>query len=85
MSQQPSLGRVVLTFVRPELNNGSDVAPATIVRVWPGGLVNLKVHLDNTGDLWNTSVPLFDSREAAEASPSFVAGAPFAAYWPPRV
>jgi hypothetical protein len=88
MSSTPALGRVVLMFVEPLLNNGSDVAPATIVRVWSDSMVNLKVRLDSgNADLWKTSVPLFDTREQAEASASgrVDGGAPYAAYWPPRV
>lgn len=43
----PSIGRVVHVLVAPVTNNGSDVAPATVTRVWeqrPDGawLVNLK-------------------------------------------
>lgn len=86
MSTTPALCRQVLMFVEPALNNGADVAPATIVRVWSSGVVNLKVHLDSANaDLWKTSVPLFETREAAEASAANAGGdRPYAAYWPPR-
>jgi hypothetical protein len=87
MSSTPALGRNVLMFVEPLLNNGSDVAAATITRVWSDSMVNLKVHLDGTSaDLWKTSVPLFETREQAEAASSAIgAGQPYAAFWPPRV
>lgn len=86
--QQPSLGRVVLAVVNPTMNNGSDVAPATITRVWaenPGGywVVNYKVTLDSSGaDLWVSSARLYaDELEARE----YVANGSNAAFWPPRV
>lgn len=82
MPQTPSLGRVVLVLVAPVTNNGSDVAPATIVRVSgaPGAWsVNLKVDLDGaTTAKWLTSVGLFDTEEAARQCKGF------AAFWPPR-
>jgi len=77
---KPSLGCVVITGVSAPENNGSDVAPATVVRVWSDDLVNLKVHLDNHTDKWKTSVKLFDTEE--EAREYGIAGACF---WPPRV
>ncbi|AMS02420.1 hypothetical protein PP499_gp19 [Gordonia phage Bjanes7] len=48
-----------------------DVFAATIVRVWPGDLVNLQVHLDGTDTYWATS--------AAEGDQ------PGSWFWPPRV
>ena len=82
MGQTPTLGRVVLVLVAPVTNNGSDIAPATVVRVSgnpDGWSVNLKVDLDGaTTAKWLTSVRLFDTEETARAYD----GA--AAFWPPR-
>jgi len=36
-------------------NNGAPEAPATVVRVWSDTCVNLRVHCDDTFDLWVTS------------------------------
>lgn len=62
-AQRPSLGRVVHVLVHPLLNNGSDVAPAVVTRVWgkthdgTGWRVNLRVWLDGTNHAheWATS------------------------------
>lgn len=48
-----------------------DVFPATVVRVWPGDLVNLQVHLDGSDAYWATSVSEGDD--------------PNSWSWPPRV
>lgn len=83
--QTPSLGRVVLVLVNPVTNGGSDVAPATVVRVGPehadgSRTVNVKVDLDaSTTAKWMTSVRLFDTEEAARECKGF------AAFWLPRV
>lgn len=90
-------GRIVHVTVNPGENNGSDVAPAMIVSVWPStpdrpDLVNLKVQLDSTGEhpsSWLTSVPLYASREHLEEQAEKRHGfdgvpRPFGAYWPPR-
>lgn len=83
-AQKPSLGRVVLTRVDPAMNNGSDIAPAIITRVWNDHLgpehwmVNIRVQLDAfTMPLWATSVKLLDAEPAADAQ--------HVAWWPPRV
>ncbi|WP_405611354.1 hypothetical protein [Streptomyces sp. NBC_01508] len=82
--QKPSLGRVVLVLVAPVTNGGSDVAPATVVRVHnqrPDGtwVVGLKVHLDSsTSSRWVKTVRLFPDEEAARANDGE------AAFWPPR-
>lgn len=90
MSNAPALGRIVHVFVDPARNNGSDVAPAVITRVWNEQGVNLKVLLDNPDDIWLTSVTLCENREAAEKVNSYrVANNgdryPASAFWPPRV
>lgn len=86
----PALGRVVHVFVDPAHNNGSDVAPAVITRVWNEQGVNLKVLLDNPDNIWLTSVTLCDDRESAEQVKSYRVADngdryPAAAFWPPRV
>lgn len=78
---KPSLGRIVLMQVDPTWNNGADVAPAVITRVWNDRLVNLRVLCDSENTLWKTSVTLFDTPEEAAASP--LTG--HLCYWPPRV
>jgi hypothetical protein len=85
--QQPTVGRIVHVLVDPKDNNGSDVAPAIITRVWgapdgyPGGAVNIRVLRDGyPGDSeWMTSIPLYDDEESARAT-----GLARAAFWPPR-
>lgn len=88
MSQIPSLGRVVLALVTPEWNNGADVAPAEITRVWSahpdgGWTVNYKINLDGEGQQWKTSARLFDTQPEAQAYTASTGLA--AAFWPPRV
>lgn len=85
--QKPSIGRIVVALVPPELNNGSDEAPAVITRVWSehpagGWVVNLRILCDSDNTVWKTSVRLADER------PDVVkrnVGAPLVAWWPPRV
>lgn len=93
--QQPSVGRIVVAGGVPVTdNNGTDIAPAVITRVWQGNHVNVRVLLDGNATLWWTSVPLFDSVEAFSAAQSewaqqmgaAAAGAQFhGVYWPTRV
>lgn len=87
----PSIGRIVHVIVNPEDNNGSDVAPAVIVRVWSEQSVNVRVLLDgNETPWWRTSIPLYESREALEAGHAqmVISGGerpPLSgAFWPPR-
>lgn len=97
---KPSIGRIVHAFVDPRFNNGADVAPALISRVWEERndgrpqLVNARVLTDGPDVTWVTSIPLYESREAAEADfegklpdqqDTGVPQVPFAAFWPPRV
>jgi hypothetical protein len=92
---KPSIGRIVLAPADPATNNGADVAPAIITRVWSDNLVNVRVLLDGQGIEWRTSVTLYDTPDAfAEAAarrdqerPDLIkAGIPFhGVYWPPRV
>lgn len=84
--QTPSLARMVLAIVNPSGNNGSDVCPAVITRVWgahPSGgwTVNLRTVKDGSGtDEWLTSRLLFDTEELARDL-----GGHGACFWPPRV
>lgn len=98
MTQIPTIGRVVHVLVDPKANNGADVAPAIITRVWSGTCVNVRVLRDGYPDPaeWMTSISLHASREALEdhteqrraefaaagADPGSVA--PYGAFWPPR-
>jgi hypothetical protein len=94
MSQRPSVGRIVLVTVEPTTNNGADVAPALITRVWSDSLVNVQVFRDaGHGGQAATSVPLYDDRAALDAAkaerdnaalPHALALTYTAAYWPPR-
>jgi hypothetical protein len=78
MSQKPSLGRIVHVRVDPTQNNGSDIAPAVITRVWNDNMVNLRVLFDAfTTPFWMTSVRLVDDEPAADVT--------HVAWWPPRV
>jgi hypothetical protein len=97
--QTPSLGRIVLARTDPTTNNGADVCPALITRVWgpaaAGGhewvTVNLKLFRDGNNDVASvTSARLFADEPAAaswaaEQDPPVVGGEPGVAYWPPRV
>lgn len=60
-----SVGRIVLYVPHensPESNNGVEVVPAIIVRVW-GTAVNLKVFNDASFDTWKTSVMYSEKKE----------------------
>lgn len=91
--QKPSLGRIVIVPANPNANNGADVAPAIITRVWSDTLVNCRVLLDGTTLDWKTSITLYAGPdELAEAlakrdadNPHMVGTPFFGAYWPPRV
>lgn len=75
---KPSLGRVVLVPMDPTTNNGSDVAPAVITRVWTDTMINVKILTDSAGDLWRTSLTLH--AEKPDEIPGLCT-----AWWPPRV
>lgn len=95
----PSLGRIVLVTVSdPSSNNGAEVAPAVITRVWSDTLVNVRVLLDGHDTLWLTSVALHSDRQSLEVAretrrvhltaSGFDPGTAdlyVAAYWPPRM
>lgn len=83
---KPSLGRIVFTRVDPLMNNGADIAPAVITRVWSDTLVNIRVMLDSENPpLWKTSVLLFDSEEDAKGNDAEGITATHACWWPPKV
>lgn len=78
---KPSLGRIVLVAVDPAQNNGSDVAPAVVTRVFSGDevsgwVINVRVLLDGTDVPWRTSQRLIDEPDAPRVG---------IAWWPPRV
>lgn len=80
MDVTPSVGRIVVVGVDPTRNNGSDLAPAVIVRVWNDTMVNVKVFNDSPECQWKTSVYLFANEEDARTH-----GILNACFWPPRV
>lgn len=62
-SKDVAVGDMVLVLSDPRQNNGSEVAPAVVTRVWEGTpYVNLKVLLDEHEVHWLTSVTYCDSR-----------------------
>ena len=78
MTTTPTIGRVVLVPMDPATNNGADVAPAIITRVWTETMVNVRVLGDRNDVEWRTSLRLHDER------PADVEGTHHA-WWPPRV
>jgi hypothetical protein len=70
---KPNIGRIVLV----PFNNGADVAPGIITRVWSDTCVNVRVLCDSENLMWKTSVALFNTAEEAAVGHS--------CYWPPRV
>lgn len=94
----PTIGRIVHVLMAPDSNNGSDVAPAVITRVWSDTCVNLRVLRDGYPgpEEWLTSWSLHESREALEAQraerqAALAATSPgltvqlHGAFWPPHV
>ena len=71
---KPTVGRIVHVIVDPKQNNGSDIAPAVITRVWSDECVNIRILHDGPSvppegthrQDWMTSIRLFESREAAD-------------------
>jgi len=88
--EKPTIGRIVTALVEPEWNNGADVAPAQIVRVWSehpdgGWTVNVKVNLDRDGQRWMTSARLVDTEGEARAIRGAVERpGPNVCFWPER-
>jgi hypothetical protein len=79
MIMKPSVGRIVLLKIDPSINNGADVCPGIITRVWGPDMVNVREFRDEHTTGWRTSVKLFETEEEARA----YEGA--ACFWPPRV
>jgi hypothetical protein len=70
---------MVIALVDPVSNNGSDLSPAVITRVWNDTLVNVKtIHDGSASEQWLTSVSLFDTEEEARTSGGHCC------FWPPR-
>jgi hypothetical protein len=85
-AQTPSIGGTVLVRMLPNWNNGADVAPATITRVWSQAddgswTINVRVLADGETVEWRTSISLYlDQAAADEAKPDGTS----AGWWPPR-
>lgn len=78
---QPSIGRVVLVAADPAMNNGADVAPAVITRVWSDTVINVRVLLDSENPpQWRTSLTHTDTLDGLDDA---VRRARW--MWPPRV
>ncbi|WP_326829693.1 hypothetical protein OIE13_06025 [Streptosporangium sp. NBC_01810] len=87
--QKPSIGRIVHVIVDPAKNNGTDIAPAIITRVWSetpdSWCVNYKIFYDGeAAPGYTTSAYLFENEEAARTSAEpAIPGS--RAFWPARV
>lgn len=70
MSTQPvpSLGRIVHVPMDPATNNGADVAPAVITRVWNDTTVNVRLLADAApcATDWRTSLVLVDTLDQGD-------------------
>jgi hypothetical protein len=70
----PTVGRIVLVIVDPDTNNGSEIAPAIITRVWSGNderaTVNYRILGEGPAseDDWKSSAQLFANEQAARAA-----------------
>jgi hypothetical protein len=62
---KPTIGCIVITLVDPAKNNGADLAPAIITRVWNDTMVNIKTLNDGLANEWKTSVSLFGTEDEA--------------------
>lgn len=84
--QKPSVGRIVHVLIDPTMNNGSDVAPAIITRVWPSGgpvdatgfvgYINVRVLADSDNTLWLGSINLFAERPSLDELHALFPGQP---------
>jgi hypothetical protein len=78
---KPSVGRIVIARVEPVWNNGADLCPAIITRVWGDEMINVKLLPDGPQDVvWRTSVPLCADEASARAHAD-----ERAVFWPGRV
>ncbi len=80
--QQPGVGRIVHVSMDPTMNNGADMAPAIITRVWSDTTVNLRVLADSENLLWRTSSTYADDLDAIPADDPTRLNR---WTWPPRV
>lgn len=100
--KHPTAGQIVHVFADPAQNNGADISPAIITRAWdhtPGLVpsINVRVFADGPDARWVTSIPLYETREAAQeyadkrkAEWEAASSQPYpctliAAFWPPHV
>ncbi|MCK9921603.1 hypothetical protein MXD61_06820 [Frankia sp. AgPm24] len=89
MYYTPAVGRTVLVLVDPTTNNGADVAPAVLTRVWaeiPGGrwTVNYRLLPDGEDTPWITSATLYVDEQAARTALPVEGSRGYVAFWPPR-
>ena len=93
--QHPAADRIVHVFMDPRHNNGSDVAPAIITRVWNDTCVNLRI-LGDSNEIppWRTSQMLYagpdEARKAHDEAWAHIPAEqrpehPVGAFWPPHV
>jgi hypothetical protein len=71
MTQTPTIGRIVHVLLDPRSNNGSDVAPAIVTRVWNEGLINARVFTDTASSATVdslTSCTLYQAEDDARAA-----------------
>lgn len=86
MMQVPTIGRVILVRMDQKENNGADVAPAIITRVWSecadsSWTINAKILADHEMNIWRTSLSLFSDQATADRErPNGV----HVGWWPPR-
>ena len=80
---KPTLGRIVHVLMDPAMNNGADIAPAIITRVWSDTTVNLRVLTDSQNPpLWRTSSIYADDLDTIPADDPTRLNR---WAWPPRV
>jgi hypothetical protein len=90
-----NIGDVVHVLLDPAQNNGSDIAPALVVRTWGEPFekddverqtINVRTLGDSAETLWLTSIALFEERpteqELAERNPYNPKGYRAVAYQP---
>jgi hypothetical protein len=80
---KPYVGQMVIALIDPDTNNGTNVCPALINRVWPQvegqtQIVNMTVFPDQCGAQSWGSVGLYETQEDAEAGQE-----PQRAFWMP--
>jgi hypothetical protein len=81
-ASRPSMGRIVLVSIDPSLNNGADVAPAVICRIWSDTTINVRVLGDGPAIEWRTSLTYSPELGAPDLAAANAMGR---WTWPPRV